>query len=464
MSKVNSLPEARTLPEPVQWHEGMLLSPQHFQQAALRQELLVGYHAKLASPFHWGVRHLRIDPLLLVDGVFRVTELEAVLPDGLILTDARLRPEELSLELEPLKEDLARAPLRVHLAVPELRRDGSSLRGDLARYRSVEGPSVLDQNTGDSEIRIPRLRPRVLFLTGDEPSEKFSSLPLAEISYRNETFELGAYVPPLLRVQPASPIANLCASIAARLREKAVFLSERARSPNIAGKASLLLETKGRAHALVAGLPQFEAVLNIQVAHPFVLYHALCHLVGHLALLGNSLNPPVLPAYDHDDPLQAFGAAARFIDRVLAEGFIENYLAFPFTLEKEERFSLRFDPDWLGRKLVLGVRARSDDGEAEAATWLEHALIGSEGRLTSMRQRRVLGPRREPIEGDEDLVPARGLRLFAFDPDPDFVETDQDLIVFNPEDREGRRRPSSLVLYVRKPREERIDAVEEPGT
>ncbi|MDF1750691.1 MAG: type VI secretion system baseplate subunit TssK, partial [Alphaproteobacteria bacterium] len=77
---------ARELPDAIQWHEGMLLAPQHFQQLAVRGEELIAYHTATSSPFHWGIRHLKVDPVQLVSGIFRVLELEAVLPDGLIVT------------------------------------------------------------------------------------------------------------------------------------------------------------------------------------------------------------------------------------------------------------------------------------------------------------------------------------------------------------------------------------------
>src|SRR6185503_10016287 len=79
---------AREVPPPIQWHEGMLLAPQHFQQLSLRHELLVHYHAAQVSPFHWGVRYLEIDPVPLTDGILRVLDLEAVMPDGLAVSHA----------------------------------------------------------------------------------------------------------------------------------------------------------------------------------------------------------------------------------------------------------------------------------------------------------------------------------------------------------------------------------------
>ena len=52
---------AQEVPAAIQWHEGMLLAPQHFQQLGARQERLLHYHVETVSPFHYGVRSLRLD-------------------------------------------------------------------------------------------------------------------------------------------------------------------------------------------------------------------------------------------------------------------------------------------------------------------------------------------------------------------------------------------------------------------
>jgi type VI secretion system protein ImpJ len=80
--------DARLIPDAVQWHEGMLLSPQHFQQADLHNQALQGYMTLVAAPYGWGVRRLRINEAALMAGRFAVTDLEAVMPDGLLVQHA----------------------------------------------------------------------------------------------------------------------------------------------------------------------------------------------------------------------------------------------------------------------------------------------------------------------------------------------------------------------------------------
>ena len=57
------------IPERIQWHEGLLLAPQHFQQTQARTDALVSWHGLAATPLAWGVRHMEIDPGLLANGL-----------------------------------------------------------------------------------------------------------------------------------------------------------------------------------------------------------------------------------------------------------------------------------------------------------------------------------------------------------------------------------------------------------
>src|SRR5688572_5016340 len=76
---------AYEIPDAIQWHEGLLLTPQHFQQLSSRHEALVQYGTSLVAPFCWGVRRFKHHQISLTPGKFRVLELEAVMPDGLVV-------------------------------------------------------------------------------------------------------------------------------------------------------------------------------------------------------------------------------------------------------------------------------------------------------------------------------------------------------------------------------------------
>jgi type VI secretion system protein ImpJ len=161
--------DADDIPEIIQWHEGMLLVPQHFQQLSWRHEALVSYHANTIAPFHWGVRRLEIDPALLVSGTLRVLSLEALMPDGLVVSHGHGGTIALEADLTVFAEATRQSALTVHLAVPSKKLGEVSVKGDLARYASIDGTPVPDENTGTDEFDIPRLRPRLSLVVTEKP-------------------------------------------------------------------------------------------------------------------------------------------------------------------------------------------------------------------------------------------------------------------------------------------------------
>jgi len=230
--------DAQKLPAAIQWHEGMLLAPQHFQQLSLRHEELLHYHLGTIAPFYWGINRLKVDSTLLIDGTLRVLELEGVMPDGLVVSHLGQEGNGLEIDLTPYTEEMKERALTIHLVVPVKKIGIASTKGDLARYDSVEGRPVVDENTGESELPIPRLKPRLSLLVTDTPPQKYSTFPLAKVAYKNETFTMTDYIPPTLTVPTKSAIGKICSSVAHRLREKGVFLSERVRSPSSAMKGA----------------------------------------------------------------------------------------------------------------------------------------------------------------------------------------------------------------------------------
>ncbi|MGE3540622.1 MAG: type VI secretion system baseplate subunit TssK [Candidatus Tectimicrobiota bacterium] len=440
--------ERCAIPAAIQWHEGMLLAPQHFQQATWRQEALLHYHTTAMAPFHWGIHRLHIDPLLLMHGTLRVVELEALMPDGLVVMQTPQQQSALELDLLPYTEEMRQSPRMIYLVVPEEHPSAYQHNGELRRYESVEGEPVVDCYSGASEICIPRLIPRLGLVCSDAPPPRQISVPLAQVRYQNEIFTMTDFLPPMYTVPRQSPLAELCTVIAKRLREKAMFLAERVQSPAVTPGAPLVLETQHLIHSLVAALPPFEALLATGVAHPYPLYLALCGIVGQMAGVGTSLLPPALGAYNHDDLRATYAPAQEFILRALDEGVHEDYTTHPFHYE-HSMFGLAFEAAWLEARLVLGVRGQMGMSERDILSWMEGCVIGSSSVLPSLRERRVLGAARQSIERDEQLVPARGVSLFSLVADPLSIQPHEPLHIFN---TASALRPAEIVLYVRRTR------------
>ncbi len=439
---------APKLPDAIQWHEGMLLAPQHFQQMTVRNDDLLHYHMAAAAPFHWGIKSLTIDTVLLIEGTFRVLEIEAVMPDGLVVYHTSATEGNLEVDLTSYTEDMAHEPISIYLVVPAKKEGEVSARGTLDRYKSVEGHPVIDENTGESELSIPRLIPRLSLLITDKPPQKYTALPLARVSYKNETYALTDYMAPCLAVSLKSPIGRMCSAVSRRLREKSVFLAERISSPAAALRGPMSLETKLLIHAMVSGLPEFEALLSTGRAHPYTLYLSLCAILGNLSALGAGLVPPVLSPYNHDDLFANFDETRSYVFRVIDEGILESHTAIPFDFENGI-FSLRLIRAWTTPTVVIGVRGRTGMPEEDVMLWVEESLISSDKNVESLKEKRIRGAVREKIDGDQELVPTRGVTLYAVKTDSEFINPDDKLQVFNTSDPLNKRGPAEIILYVR---------------
>jgi type VI secretion system protein ImpJ len=435
--------DSNGIPDAIQWHEGMLLGPQHLQQLSRRSESLVHYYLHSIAPFFWGVRRLEIDEGLLKTGIFRVIKLEAVMPDGLVVSYPSGCKEELQLQL-----DKATHPTTIYLAVPA--RAALATRGDLPRYASVEGEEVVDESSGDGKVAIPRLKPQLRLLSGEVPSAKFVSFPLAEYQQRDQAFVLTDFLPPTTIVPEGSVIWEMCSQTIDKIREHALFLSEQMQSPGSAGRDNLLLQARTQIQCLVTGLPHFEAVLKTRSSHPFDLYKAFCLLAGNLAGLGHGLVPPPLGPYRHDDIHATFTEIANYAFEVMKEGIPREYTLryFQAADKQEHAFSLLFEEEWQGRPIFLAMRGQAGMSEKDVVTWGEKCCIGSQSVMESIRDKRILGPARELIQRYESLVPPRGVIMFKLTYDPRFIKLGEPLLLVN-QGIEARMDPAEVILYVK---------------
>ena len=437
---------ADDIPAAIQWHEGMMLAPQHFQVGDRRHEQLQAFHAAQARPYYWGVRHLRFDEVLLVEGTCRVLELEAVLPDGTPVTHSAGQGDDLEVDLSEDEAEGQEAPLSVHLALP-VRADGADDRAP-DRYQSVEGGRVVDQTTGERSVRIPRRVPQLRLLVAETPPSQYTSVPLAKVDVTDDGFALTDYAPPRLAVSLDSVIGRQCQSTLKQVRKKARSLTERIQSPSVEPGSVQELEEKRRVQALVSTLPTVEAQLRSERVHPFVLYQSLCSMAGALAGLTHRMVPPPFSAYDHDELRASYAEVLSYIRRALSEGVQETYAPVRFRAT-EAGFALAMEEEWLGRDLVLGIRGRPEQEREALRQWGEQCLIGAAEHIGTMRERRILGVDRTPIERADDLIPTRSTVLFRLDTDSEFLAAETDLVVRRGEERNEQERPRELILYVK---------------
>lgn len=436
-----------SIPERIQWHEGMLLAPQHFQQSQARTDALAAWHMLTAAPLAWGVRHLEIDMGLLASGLLRVTALDAVLPDGTLVWHDASRADHgtLELDLAPVAGKLELAPQDIWLTLALSRSSRES--GAPTRFASVAYGPVEDEVSEAVPAEVPRLRPGLGLATGAVPTSLWQHLLLGSVQKDNKQIRLGDELPPLLRLERDHPLCQRAWKLAAQLRSKAAYIARQTKVPSSRAEDRLAsLEHREVLRCLLAGLAPLEAVLQTRPLHPHSLYMALCSLLGPLALLRAGAMPLLPPPYEHARPRAVFEQLMSHLEEAMAEVTQDHVLVlFEF---KDGAFTLQLQPEWVTQRLVVGLRGQP---EKDAIAWMQGAVIGSASSWNSLRERRVLGAVREPI----DSVPELGVRssngytLFAIEAAAPLVSAGQALLISNSNETLAAQRPPEAVLFVK---------------
>lgn len=446
--------KAHEIPDAIQWYEGLLLTPQHFQQLSSRHEALVQYTTSLIEPFCWGLSHFKHHAISLPAGKLQVLELEGVMPDGLVVSHQSDTAEnQLEIDLTKYADQMTYQSVTVYLAVAA--RHGYSSNGDAQRYGPFKSTLVPDEVSGGKPREIYRLKPRLNLLVADSLPSKYVGFPLVKVINRDSCFALDdEFIPPVLTVPvkltagdppvaAAQRLADMCSQTVQRVRKRAMYLADEQRIDREQTRTRDEATIRNLMLSLVGCLPQIEAVLKTGFAHPITVYLALCGMAGQLAMMGVEMVPPNFSPYNHNDLYGTFKPVLEFINRTLDQGIPLSYKSFPFQY-REGVFELHFDGSWMNKRLAIAIKSPRGMLESEVIRWGETCLIGSQTRIELMRKNRMSGARREYVNRVGDIVPTKGVALFSLTVDPNFIEPEVVLQIVN---QEGLR-PSEILLHV----------------
>jgi type VI secretion system protein ImpJ len=432
--------------ERVQWHEGMLLSPQHLQLESGRVDGLLSWHALAANPRGWGLRNLEIDEGLLVTGLLRVRRIEGVLVDGTAFSfDAEHEATDLQVDLGPWAEEMERGEVDVFLCVGRTR--ALNQPAQPSRFRPVHSLPVGDEISQALPVDVPMMRLNFSLVVASQPTTAFISMRLMTVTKVNEVVRRGLAEPAWLEMQGSHPIVERTLSLSAQMRSKAAFIARQTAVPSSQLEARLAsLEQRDRLSSLTGGLPTLEALVRSPPVQPFALYLALCDQLGALARLRPGAVPLQPPSWSQADPMSCFEEVLSAVEDLVGE-ISQDWRTQTFRYE-EGVFRINLEPQWIGERLVLGLRGRS---EAEHVAWVSGAIIGSQTVWTSLSDRRMLGAPRRQIEQAPELSlrPHSGFTLFAVEVTSDFIVAEQQLVVSNANESSASQRPAEIVLFVK---------------
>jgi type VI secretion system protein ImpJ len=328
-------------PQRVVWSEGLLVSPQHFQQQDLYHERLLDERIAALAPYRWGVVVAELDAGALGAGQVRFTKFTGVMPDGLYAAFDAGDPECPPVRTLDAHFGPTQRACDVYLAVPK-EREGvpsvsieegaaatSATKAARARFRA--GARSIHDLTGNAvEISMSFALRNAVVLFGDEARDDFETIKVAEIvrDSRGGLIINEAYIPPSLRID-SSPflmagVRRLLGLMVAKQRRLSGDRRQRdgASIAFDAGDITRFLQLS----AINGAIPVLTHAATNGETSPVHLYLLLAQIAGQLASFSNDVDPAKLPVFSYTELRNTFEELIAVVTGLLHE-IRETYIA-----------------------------------------------------------------------------------------------------------------------------------------
>ncbi|MBY4832260.1 type VI secretion system baseplate subunit TssK [Burkholderia dolosa] len=306
------------------WHEGLILTQQHFQQqdrwAGFAMQQLAG--AALAEP--WGALGVEIDEEALATGRLKLTRLKLRFPDGTPVdtTVADTIPPARDLT-QGIPADLQSVVVLAALALPDA--NGNNCRFDevtLARPRRAyrEFVKVTDLNgTGESEIAVERHAVRLLFDFESHADDTVCAVARLTRSTSGQFQVDHRFVPPCLTLASHTLHIERINRLADILQAKSLALGARRseRIEQVAEYGVADVQLFWLLHCIHAAWPQLRLYASHPNRSPEHLYVTLAQLASALMTFSTLSQLTDIPAYDHARADEVFAKLESMIRDLL---------------------------------------------------------------------------------------------------------------------------------------------------
>ncbi|MDR1375333.1 MAG: type VI secretion system baseplate subunit TssK [Holosporaceae bacterium] len=423
----------------IQWHEGMLLSPHHFQQSDGHIQHMLSVFGSSCTAFGFGVYELKIDTSALSSGVIRILKVRGIFQDGLCFDFDAVHDQPLEKNLSDYFASHSSA-VKIYLAIPARRTGENELAGEMARYYSAEISGIRDANTGENTINIPILKPKLKLLLQSEIDARYVNFPIFEAEKSIDGGVVGTnFIPPFIALDEHSKILELCREISQIMRNKVSYFSDRkdnySRTATDESMASLRL--------LIQAVLPLEAIIRINGIQPFEVYKHLMSAISKII----SINPiqliPRLTVYDHNDLFFTFDGLLQCARNILNQ-LKQQYEIIHF--EKEGSiFKLQVKKEWLTKEeIAIGVQKTFAMSNDDMLTWINGMQIASESMLSAIRDKRVLGAERKILERGAYITQPDGMIILAVKTKTAYIKIPEKLCILNSSQNMA---PEDIVLY-----------------
>ena len=412
---------------PIQWYEGMMLAPHHFQQDEFRRYQEACIRLKLSYPFAYGFSSFTIDTLALAKNLFVVSEMEGVFPDGEIFSISQ--PLQVSLG------DFAThslSDITIWLGIAPWDEGVSPLNRDRPRYKVVEEKAVGSYEDASNLLPISRLMPIVQIYAAKEKSEAFVSMPIATLQCEHNVFSFAPFIAPCFHMSDAQLILDELRKIAQLCRKKELFLLKKYDHTLGVKSTKQEIMTLFSLDRLRSTIPCLEMIINNPEMPPFEAYKELIRILGKMTSIQQDIVAKNVVPYHHERIYHSFLSLLTEI-KLSLDSIVETYQYIEFD-ETQNVFSLLIHPET--KTIFLSMVFQKD--QEDKIEWLNNAIIVSDSEVDLVVKERITGAKRRVLkhyEYPQDLYDPGDL-LIEVEVDNKYVFKNKKLIIFNPIQKE----------------------------
>lgn len=396
------------VPEPVDWRQGMLISPQHFQQQDVYMDRLTTHKMFVSQPNYWGLIDIEVNESDLRSEKIVIERLHGILRDGQIIEmgdGARLEaviPEALA-EGKSDGSEAAHIPEAITVSVGVFRSGSSTDQGvqqrPQKRFDSFNCPDVADENNANLTVDMRKKKVVVQIFLGDDIPGIYETIPLFKVVAGHNGYKVASSHPPMLDVKVSK---SLFKEESLWQKTQQLISSIRSKAADMAGTGFNGSAEAKAMSAMLAKVPAIEVLLNMNMVHPFQLYMAMVDLAASVNSLSLANKPMIPPGYDHDRPEKGF----KFIlDRLklLVDRIEPDFRTYVFFSEEPGMYEIDLPEGISTKELLIKLVPEEGQHSSKVSSWIESAKVGPEAQMKVLRRGRLKGFERQLLDADRRI-------------------------------------------------------------